>query len=243
MKNKTHFIVTLLVTAIFVLAACGGQTPSPSEDLSDTPSTISIANNVLLDPALATDADSQTVMVNVYETLFPQLTISAIPSQDGLEYTINLQPGVKFHDGLLLNADAVIANFNRWFDPTDPAHGTGTYDAWLAAFGGFKDEVDAEGKAKSVFDGAEKVNETTILLHLNTPDPDFLSKLTNPAFAMVSPAAFNAAKFGTSTGNDGGTGPYMIGDFTDSGLTLVPFADYWNPATTANANLNFSLSK
>ncbi|HKJ38479.1 MAG TPA: ABC transporter substrate-binding protein [Anaerolineales bacterium] len=262
MKNKTPFTIILLITSIFVLAACGGQATPTRESLQltqDTPTSevqqavsgMSIAKSVLLDPALAVDADSQMIVVNVYETLVkmqdnapvPSLAISAIPSQDGLEYTINLRPGVKFHDGSPLNADAVIANFSRWFDPTDPARGSGTYDAWLTAFNGFKDEVDADGKAKSTFDGGEKVDETTILLHLNTPDPDFLTKLTNPAFSIVNPTALNAAEFGMSAGKDGGTGPYMISTFTDSSLTLTPFADYWNPSTATSGNMEFSLSK
>ena len=260
MKKKTPFIV-MLVLALFVMVACGGQN-TPTEDtqpIQGTPSVVEqpitsgmvIAKNIQLDPALATDNDSQLVVVNIYETLatpqggdqVPGLAASIIPSVDGLAYTVNLRPGVQFHDGSLLNADAVIANFNRWFDPEDPAHGAGSYEAWLAAFQGFKGEKDEDGKSKSIFDGAEKLNETTVILHLNTPDPDFIVTLTNPAFSIVNPIAFNADGFGTTTGQDGGTGRYTIDAFTESSLTLTPFADYWNSSNAAKEEVEFSLSQ
>lgn len=262
MKKKTFFIATLIIT-IFVLAACGTQVPSateepqPSQDTSTSEnqpiitSGMSISNNILLDPALAEDADSQLVNGNLYETLvkaqgntpIPNLAVSVIASEDGLAYTLNLRLGVTFHDGSPLNADAVIANFNRWFDPDEATHGSGSYDAWLDAFKGFKGEVTDEGIAKSIFDGAEKVDENTIILHLNTPDTDFVVKLANPAFSIVNPAALNADGFGTSSGLDGGTGPYMIGTFNDTSLTLVPYSDYWNPTNDVSENVEFSLDK
>ncbi len=261
MKNK--FLIVVLITAMFVLAACGGQaTPvsnsgggqsaqSSSSSAAAPAAGTPISKSIMLDPAQASDTDSLMIIGYVYETLIknqdgtavPGLAASATPSEDGLAYTIALRPGVRSHDGYPINADAVIANFNRWFDPKDAAHGSGMYDAWVAAFKGFKGETSADGKAKSTFDGAEKVDDLTVILHLNTPDPDFLTKLANPAFSIVSPAAFGGAGFGTSSGNDGGTGPYMISSFTASSLTLSPFADYWNPSAAASGNMDFSLSK
>lgn len=260
MKNKVLLVV--LITAVFALAACGGQTAptsnaggAPSQNApaggGQTPAGMAVSKNILLDPALASDADSQSVIGYVYETLVkmqdnapvPGLAASVTVAEDGLAYTVTLRAGVKFHDGTPVNAEAVIANFNRWFDPQDTLRGSGTYDAWAAAFFGFKGEVGENGKAKSNFDGAEKVNETTVILHLNQPDKDFLVKLTNPAFSIVSPAALGAAGFGTSSGKDGGSGAYQISAWTDSSLTLSPFADYWNPSAAASGNLEFSLSK
>jgi peptide/nickel transport system substrate-binding protein len=259
MKNKLLFVV--MIVAVLVLAACGNQ-PTPASTNNGGPATTSantpamssgtpVSKDILLDPALASDADSLSVIGYVYETLVktqdnapvPGLAASVTASEDGLAYTFNLRAGAKFHDGSPVNADAVIANFNRWFDPQDALHGSGAYDAWVAAFKGFKGEVDESGKAKSGFDGAEKVDETTVILHLNQPDSDFLTKLTDPAFSIVSPAALAAAGFGTQSGQDGGTGPYQISAWSDSGLTLSPFAGYWNPSAAASGNMEFSLSK
>lgn len=199
---------------------------------------MSIAKDILLDPANATDADSLFVLGYLYEGLVkleadgisPALAESWSVSDDGLDYIFTLRQNVTFHDGTPFNADAVIANFTRWFDKESPAHGTGEYAAWASIFGGFKGEIGDGNAPKSNFDGAEKVDDYTVLIHLTKPDENFLAKLVNPAFSMVSPAAFSADYFGTSLGIEAGTGPYKLTTWGDSGLTLEPFAAYWNGA-------------
>lgn len=242
MKNKFLFVVVLI--AMFALAACGGQTtPAVSGGGNQAQPTaasaaatpIAISKSITLDPASASDADSKTVIGYVYEGLVkldggnpaPALASSWTVSGDGLDYIFNLRTGATFHDGSPANADAVIANFNRWFDPKDANHGSGKYDAWVAAFKGFK--------GSSTVDGIEKVNETTVLLHLNTPDADLLKKLADPAFSIVSPAALSAAGFGTQTGKDGGSGAYKLGAWTATGLTLEPASS----AVSGNVEFQF----
>ncbi|MBI1855772.1 MAG: hypothetical protein HYR93_07915 [Chloroflexi bacterium] len=238
MKNKILFVAILI--AMFTLAACGGgnQAQSTASTPASAPASVmTISKNITLDPALAADADSRSVIDYVYEGLVKLENGSAVPalasswtvSGDGLEYIFNLRSGAAFHDGSPVNADAVIANFNRWFDPKDANRGSGKYDAWVTAFKGFK--------GSSTFDGAEKVNEATVILHLNTPDPDFLTKLADPAFSIVSPAALSAAGFGTSSGKDGGSGAYKLGAWTDTGLTLEP------ASSTATGNIEFKFGQ
>lgn len=244
MKNK--YLIAVLVGALLFLSACGGKTaattPKPQAAVKDAPA------NLMLDPALTADAGSQEALGHVYEGLVriegdqpvAVLATDITPSADNLDYVVTLRPGVTFHDGAPLNADAVVANFNRWFDPRDALHGSGAYTAWVTNFKGFKGETTADGKPKSTFDGIEKQNETTVILHLNQPDPDLLTKLSDPAFVIVSPAALQAADFGTLKGKDGGTGPYKIAAWTDSGLTLDPFTSYWNPSAVPDKQLNIA---
>ena len=256
MKNKILFIV--IVGAMVLLAACGGQPASTNQPANSgggstqstpQPATGGGSTNGVLDPALATDANAKLAVSNVYEGLVRlvnnkpslELAVDITPSQDNLDYVVTLRPGVTFHDGTAFNADAVVTNFNRWFDPKDALHGSGAYSVWASSFGGFKGETDANGKPKSEFDGIEKQNETAVILHLNKPDPDFLTKLSDPAFSIVSPAALQAAGFGTSTGKDGGTGPYKIGTWNNSGLTLDPFSSYWNASAVPSSSTNITL--
>lgn len=200
------------------------------------PAEFSISKDILLDPALASDVDSKLVSNYLYEGLLQvvdskmnlALAQSFTRSEDGLDYIFELRPGVKFHDGSDFNADAVVANFYRWFDPADAAHGAGAYDAWVVDFLGFKGEKTATGASKSTFDGAEKINALTVVIHLSTPDPDLIVKLSNPAFSIVNPAALKATGFGAKTGMDGGTGAYMLTGWDDQGLTLQSFGNYWD---------------
>ena len=77
-----------------------------------------------LDPAITGDNDSFRVTRQIYETLVaidPQtggpmagLAESWTESEDGLRYTFTLRRGVRFHDDTELNAQAVLANFERW---------------------------------------------------------------------------------------------------------------------------------
>ena len=94
--------------------------------------------------------DTPCTVEQVFEALaeFKPGTTEVIPglaeswemSEDGLEWTFDLRQGVKFHDGTDFNADAVVINWIRWWDPEDPLHignqGLFTYFKWF--FGGLK---------------------------------------------------------------------------------------------------------
>lgn len=236
--NKKNILVSILILAGILLAACGGgssgdgtQAPEATPGSSDAGSGggDEPASNVdlSLDPANL-PAEGADAAAYLYEGLLRMedgvlagaLAENVTVSEDGLDYIFTLRQGVTFHDGTPLNADVVIANFNRWFDPADLNRGSGDYAAWAANFGGFKGETKEDGKPKSWVDGIEKQDEFNVIIHLNTPDPDFPNKLTDPAFSIISPAAF--------AGGDGGSGPYKVASNDGSTLTLEPFAGYWN---------------
>jgi peptide/nickel transport system substrate-binding protein len=242
MKTKISIAILLMLT--LVLTACGAK-PAVSEPTPAAGDQGGGAPAAALDPALAGDASLREASALVYEGLVTMqdgrvtagLALDVTASADTLDYIFVLRPGVTFHDGTPLDADAVMANFSRWFDPQDPRRGSGSYEAWAASFGGFKGETAADGSPKSNFDGIEKVDDLSVLVHLNGQDPDFLIKLTDPAFAIVSPAFLDA---GRSTA-DGGTGPYVIGAWDDSGLTLKPFSGYWDPALVPAGDMQIDL--
>jgi len=107
-------------------------------------------DSVSLDCIDETDGESFWICKQVFESLlsFEPGTTNPIPalaeswevSADGMEWTFNLRQGVKFHDGTDFKADAVVINWNRWWDPEDPLHignqGLFTYFKWF--FGGLK---------------------------------------------------------------------------------------------------------
>ena len=243
MKNKKIIWIVLLVIGAMLIIACGGttspvdggDTSSPTQSSSGNQSATS--SDLVLDPANATGDNALSVIGYMYEGLTrvqdgniaPALAEAYTVSEDGLDYIFDLRSGVSFHDGSPLNADAVIANFNRWFDPADANRGSGDFVAWLEKFGGFKDELTEDGKPTSQYDGIEKVDDLTVLVHLNTPDPDFLLKLANPAFSIVSPNTFD--------GGDGGTGVYRFSSSDGSNFILEPFAGYWDASALASESM------
>ncbi len=265
--RSIHIWLTLALIASMLLGACQSTTieatEAPSPDTSqptdaaetpapsgDTQTQSAISGDVLLDPALASDDDSMLVNGYVYEGLVRLEGDSPVGvlaetwtvSDDGLDYIFNLRSGVVFHDGTPLDADAVIANFNRWFDPDDPLRGSGAYEAWADTFLGFKGETADDGTPKSFYDGIEKVNNWTILIHLNRQEPELLKKLSLPAFGIVSPTALaaNTDDYGQTAAGAVGTGPYSVSEWTATSITLAPNADYWD--TVPDAGLEFPLN-
>lgn len=215
-------------------------TPAATEEVK-TSSENTLSKDVSFDPSAMISKDALTVNSMVYEGLVklengeaaPALALSWTISEDKLDYIFTLRPNVKFHDGTPFNADAVLANFNRWFDPEDPLHGdNANYGFWKDTFLGFKGEKTSDNKPVSTFDGIEKVDELTVLLHLSRPVPELLTLLSDVHFAIVSPTALQAAgdKYGTPGSQVAGTGPYMVKTFTESELVLEPFAGYWGTA-------------
>src|SRR5574341_633597 len=197
---------------------------------------------IVLDPAAAT-SDSEEVAGMLYDGLVEvdadgnvtgALADRWTVSEDGLTYRFYLRPGLTFTDGAPVDADAVIANFNRWFDPESELRGSGAYEAWQTAFLGFKGETDNNDMPVSTVDGIEKENALTILIHLNHPDSDLPAKLAQVQFRIVNPATLSTQgeSFGSTSEGVGGTGPYVVQDWTAEHLVLAPNPNYWGVQAT-----------
>lgn len=243
----------MLVSLVgLLLAACSSPipaTPPPAGTPAPVEPQQTISKDILLDPALASNADSLLLNGYLYEGLVklegnvpaPSLATTWTVSEDGLTYIFTLRPGVVFHDGTPLTADIVLDNFNRWFDLGNPLHGSAVYTGWKDVFLGFKSETDSNGSPVSSFDGIEKDNNLTVLIHLNRVMPDLIEKLSGPTFALVSPVALTSGgdKFGTTAGGAVGTGPYKISQWTETVITLQPNGDSWG--TVPDTGLEFAL--
>jgi peptide/nickel transport system substrate-binding protein len=89
------------------------------------------------------DGNSIYVQQQIYDRLIdykpgttelePALATEWEASEDGLTWTFTLREGVKFHDGTDFNAEAVRANFNRWWAFAMQAKPTRFGKGYLAA--------------------------------------------------------------------------------------------------------------
>ncbi|MCC7347497.1 MAG: ABC transporter substrate-binding protein [Variibacter sp.] len=169
----------------------------------------------VLDPTLARTYVGRIVFASFCDKLFdideklnvvPQLALSHETSPDGTAVTIKLRPGVTFHDGEKLDAEAAKFSLERHMSMT----------------GSFrKPELAA-------VDRVEVVDPLTIRLVLKSPFAPLISQLTDRAGMMVSPKAAKAAgdKFGLSPVC---AGPYKFVERVQQDRIVVEkFANYWN---------------
>jgi peptide/nickel transport system substrate-binding protein len=189
-----------------------------------------------LDPALTSDGESFRILRQVYETLVDlapgstnELVGSLAESWDceptATECVFTLREGVTFHDGTPFNADAVVANFERWQNFSEEFQADAYY--YGAVFDGFG--------AENLMQSIEATDEFTVTITLREPNPNFLFGLALPCFGIVSPAILestNASDFEASTLDtdavQGGTGAFILDSYTpDDNATLSRNEDYW----------------
>lgn len=147
------------------------------------------ANSSLgLDPAVITDHESFKVTVNIYDNLVkydkegnsivPALAESWNMSENRLIWQFKIRDDVFFHDGTLLDAQAIAFNFSRWMDESSLYH-TGYFSYWNMSFGGFPGIVEQ----------VTALSDEVLEIRLKEPYAPFLSILTMPAFGIASPDA------------------------------------------------------
>src|SRR6476469_4996409 len=169
----------------------------------------------VLDPSISRTYVGRIVFAAVCDKLFdideklnivPQLALSHETSADGKEMTIKLRPGVKFHDGEPLDAEAPKFSIERHMTlPTS-----------------FR-----KSELASV-DHVEIVDPLTIKLVLKTPYSPLIAQLTDRAGMMVSPKAAKEAgdKFGLRPVC---AGPYkFVERVQQDRMVFEKFTDYWN---------------
>lgn len=170
----------------------------------------------ILDPTPGRTFVGRSVFASLCDKLFdinerleivPQLATGYV-WEDPRTLRITLREGVRFHDGTMLDAEAVRYSLNR--------HKT--------MEGSFR-----RGEL-AVVETIEVVDPLTLRLHLRAASAAFLSQLTDRAGMIVSPTAAEAA------GRDFGLRPICAGPFrfvervAQDRIVVERFPDYWNPS-------------
>nr|WP_218855638.1 ABC transporter substrate-binding protein [Nocardioides daedukensis] len=201
------------------------------------------AEPVTLDPFFASDGESFRVSRQIFEGLVgtkpgtadpaPLLAKSWETSEDGLTYTFTLEDGVKFQDGTDFNAEAVCANFDRWYNMPASAQSEELTYYYGTLFRGF---ATGAKKDTAIYDSCT-AEEGTATIKLNSPFAGFISAMSLPAFSMQSPTALEKYQDDAaddprtsdySTKHPVGTGPFKFGSWErNDRITLKRNDDYW----------------
>ena len=240
--------VVALGTSALILSGCAESDRSgdSGEDSGGT-STFVFAGSAepgALDPVYVNDGESFRVNRQMYEGLVGTVPGTADPapllakdwtvSEDGLTYDFTLETGVKFHDGTDFNAEAVCANFDRWYNLPESAQTDDLTYYYSVIFRGFATGPRADA---ALYESCTADGEDKATIKLTAPFAGFVPALSLPSFSMQSPAALEkyqddaAADPRTteySTAHPTGTGPFTLGSWErGKQVTLEANPDYW----------------
>ncbi len=138
------------------------------------------AEPVSLDP-MFTQADANMVL-SIHETLFRldnagkvvPAVAESIKMIDPLNWQIKIRPGLTFHNGEPINADAAVFTFDR---------------AKKLFAAGKGDLTFALGALK--YDRMEKIDDLTVRLVMTEPDPIITSHMVNPELSILPPKYYS----------------------------------------------------
>ena len=165
--------------------------------------------------------------------LIPGLATSwAVGASDKTKWTFKLRPGVKFHDGAPVNADAIVWNVRKVLDK-DAVH----FDA---------SQVGVTASRMPTLRSARKIDDLTVELTTSEPDAFLPINLTNlfmaspthwqkkfDAAAGATPADKAKAAWTAFAGDASGSGPFKMARFVPrERLEVVANKAYWDPKRT-----------
>ncbi len=226
-----------VAAAVALLAGCAqSQRESASAGASaggttkDTFVFAASSDPVMLDPAMASDGETFRVARQQFEGLLgtkpgtteldPLLATAWKASDDNTSFTFTLREGVKFSDGTDFNAEAVCANFDRWFNwkgLNQSENITYYYGKLMRGFSTGKSASDA------LYKNCQAASPTEVTINLNSPFVHFPDAMTLPAFSMQSPTAMKQYNADNTSGTERdprfseyatahptGTGPFVF---------------------------------
>ena len=174
---------------------------------------------ISLDPAKSNRIHDDQVMWFIYDALLqyspdgkdlrPALAERWEQSPDGLTTTFVLRKDVRFHDGTILDAQAVKASYERQYLPSAPFYTSTPPNAYERVLGGFVKEIRALDS-----------HTVAITTHYARPHQFAVSKI-------VSPKALSTHK-GDLSRAPSGTGPFRLDAWERNQITLAAFPESWH---------------
>lgn len=205
---KKKIICAALAVMCMCLSACSLSSEKTPEQ---KPITIALTQDILsFDPIKTTDIYSEAVLRCVYTSLYdfdenlqlrPKLVKTAT-SIDEYTWRVEIHDGVKFQDGSLLTTDDVVFSIER-------------------ALTGERTQKPLE-----VVIGAEKIDDTTFLLHAKEPYADIFSLFAKAETSIVSKKVVETPGYDFSM--PVGAGPFKLLTREEGiKISLERFDDYY----------------
>src|ERR1700694_3969234 len=250
-KLQAGFFPTFLALVAMLVVACGGGTTTGPTPTSGTPTKAPQSQQVYIsaaevgtsdilsfDPALAPDAFSSaaidmvfTGMVQLNDKLALECVLCSTYSvgSDGVTWTFNLRPNLKFSDGTPLTSADVVYSMDRALDQKTQSGYAPYYMKYI------KDaSLRAAGTVKTLIgDSLIAVDPNTVKVVATSPVAFFLETLTYPTAWVVEKSV--VMKWGRAwtdhladNGGQGGAGPFKVLEYThNKQIVFVPNSNYF----------------
>ncbi len=182
-----------------------------------------------LDPATGGAGSDHAFLFTMYDTLteWDFETLKPKPGlaeswsfSDPTTFVLNIRPGVTFHDGTPLDAEAVKFNLER--NKSDP-----------------KSNIKAD---LATMASASVTGPMQVTLKLNTPDAALPGILSDRAGMMVSPTALKASAAGNVARTPVGAGAYTFVSWADGEKIVIKRNEkYWKPNRPYPDGIEFAI--
>ncbi|MFD2391724.1 peptide ABC transporter substrate-binding protein [Enterococcus gallinarum] len=245
---------SLVVVGIlsFLLAGCS-TTGSSAKETDPEVQEISVslpAELTTLDTTQTTDKVTFTVIQHLFEGLYrfdeksqpvPGLAEEAVISEDGKTYTFKLKEEAKWSDGQQVQAADFAYAWKKLVDPETMGPNAYLLDNVINS------QDIREGNADIATIGLETPDEKTFVVHLEQPQPSFLSVVSIGWLApqRQSYVEEKGTAYGKTSEDLLYTGPFILKDWQQTGAewTLAKNPEYYDQAVVKLDKINGSTIK
>jgi len=251
MKKKVLLLASIVMTAAFVVTACGTAAPTTPTTAPTTPAVEKIlrTNNSSepgsLDPALAQGTHESWVLDHTFEGLMKRsqegLIVEGIAEKytladDDVTYTFTLRDA-KWSNGEKVTAQDFEFAWKRVLDPNLKAEYA--YQMFYLKNGAKYNS----GEAKSEDVGVKAIDEKTLQVVLETPTAYFLEMAAFYTYYPVNKKIVEAnADWAKDPKNYVSNGPFMLTDWVhNASITLEKNDNYYDAANVKLDGIEFAI--
>ncbi|MBG9980601.1 peptide ABC transporter substrate-binding protein [Facklamia sp. DSM 111018] len=245
--KRSHKIIVGFLMMFLILSNFVGVISSISAQEGASLNLALNAEPPTLDPGLATDSTSGSIIRNVFEGLThnnngeiqPGVAEEWEESEDGLTWTFKLRQDATWSNGDPVTANDFVFSWKRVLDPATAA----TYASILYPIEGAEAFNTGEGKADDV--GVKAIDDYTLEVKLTHPTPYFIELTSFYTYMPVNQKAVEADEQGwaAEAGDAYVTnGPFSLSEWNhNANVVLAKNAEYWDVDNVKLDNVNIQI--